>query len=60
MNKDFFVHESSFIDDGVTVGKGTKIWHFCHLHSGPVSGWLCSLAPNGNIPNPVLVANGGK
>ena len=29
---DYFVHESSYIDDDVKIGKGTKIWHFCSVH----------------------------
>ena len=29
--QDYFVHESSYIDDDVTIGAGTKIWHFCHV-----------------------------
>ncbi|MEG2286895.1 MAG: N-acetyltransferase, partial [Ruthenibacterium sp.] len=27
---DYFVHESSYVDDGAVIGKDTKIWHFCH------------------------------
>ena len=30
----YFVHESSYIDDDVEIGAGTKIWHFCHIQSG--------------------------
>jgi len=30
LKKDYFVHESSYIDDNVYIGRGTKIWHFCH------------------------------
>ncbi|NLW42722.1 MAG: N-acetyltransferase, partial [Tissierellia bacterium] len=26
----YFVHESSYIDEDVTIGEGTKIWHFSH------------------------------
>ena len=29
--KPYFVHESSYIDDNVIIGEGTKIWHFCHI-----------------------------
>jgi len=29
--KNYFVHESSYIDDNVEIGEGTKIWHFCHI-----------------------------
>ncbi|NER51671.1 MAG: N-acetyltransferase, partial [Symploca sp. SIO1A3] len=28
---DYFVHESAYIDEGAQIGKGTKIWHFCHV-----------------------------
>ena len=28
---EYFVHESSYIDNNVKIGKGTKIWHFCHV-----------------------------
>ena len=31
MDKDFFVHESSYVDEGSKIGKGTKIWHFSHI-----------------------------
>ncbi len=43
---DYFVHESSYVDDGATVGKGTKIWHFCHVMPGAVIGERCSLGQN--------------
>ncbi len=43
---DYFVHESSFVDDGAVVGKGSKIWHFCHVMAGAVIGERCSLGQN--------------
>ncbi|HET7025151.1 MAG TPA: acyltransferase [Gemmatimonadales bacterium] len=43
---DFFVHESSYVDDGAVVGKGSKIWHFCHVMAGAVIGERCSLGQN--------------
>lgn len=30
----YFVHESSYIDENVEIGDNTKIWHFCHIQSG--------------------------
>ncbi len=42
-SKDYFCHSSSFIDDDVTIGKNTKIWHFSHIQSGAVIGEGCSL-----------------
>ena len=41
-----FIHESSYVDDGATVGDGTKIWHFCHVMPGAVIGERCSLGQN--------------
>jgi UDP-2-acetamido-3-amino-2,3-dideoxy-glucuronate N-acetyltransferase len=43
---DYFVHESSYVDDGATVGEGTKIWHFCHVMPGAEIGEQCSLGQN--------------
>jgi UDP-2-acetamido-3-amino-2,3-dideoxy-glucuronate N-acetyltransferase len=43
---DYFVHESSYIDDGAVIGRGTKIWHFCHIMSGAVIGERCNLGQN--------------
>ena len=40
------VHESSYVDDGAVVGKGTRIWHFCHIMKGAEIGEQCSLGQN--------------
>ena len=56
----FFVHESSYVDDNVTIGDGTKIWHFCHLLSGARIGSNCSLGQNVNIGNNAVIGNGVK
>ncbi len=29
----YFVHESSYIDENVIIGDGVKIWHFCHIQA---------------------------
>lgn len=55
---DFFVHESSYVDEGVTIGAGTKIWHFCHIQRGAVIGKRCSLGQNVNVANNVKIGNG--
>ena len=57
MNKDYFVHESSFIDEGVQIGKGTRIWHFSHIQSGARIGAECILGQNVNVGNDVKVGN---
>jgi UDP-2-acetamido-3-amino-2,3-dideoxy-glucuronate N-acetyltransferase len=46
MTTDYFVHDSSYVDDGARIGKGTKIWHFCHVMGGAVIGERCSLGQN--------------
>jgi len=40
------VHESSYVDEGAVVGKGTRIWHFCHIMKGAEIGEQCSLGQN--------------
>lgn len=57
---DYFVHESSYIDDDVVIGKKTKIWHFCHVQSGAKIGERCSFGQNVNISNHVKIGNGVK
>lgn len=56
----YFVHESSYIDDNVNIGEGTKIWHFSHVLSGVTIGKNCSLGQNVNIGNNVIIGNGVK
>lgn len=56
----YFVHESSYIDDNVSIGEGTKIWHFCHVHKGAQIGEKCSLGQNVNVSNNVKIGNGVK
>ena len=61
--KEFFSHESSYIDDNVSIGPGTKIWHFCHIMTGTEIGEKCSfgqncvVGPNVKIGNNVKVQN---
>lgn len=60
MTKNYFVHESSYLDENVTVGEGTKIWHFCHIQSGVSVGNNCVLGQNVNIGMGVKIGNGVK
>lgn len=55
--KKYFVHESSYVDEGVEIGEGTKVWHFCHIQQGAQIGKNCSLGQNVNISNNVKVGN---
>ena len=56
----YFVHESSYIDDDVSIGDGTKIWHFCHIQKGAKIGNNCSFGQNVNVSNNVTIGNGVK
>ena len=55
--KKYFVHESSFVDDGCSIGGGTKIWHFSHVQTGAVIGKNCSLGQNVNVANNVIIGS---
>ena len=56
----FFIHPTSFIDDNVEIGEGTKIWYFSHIQSGAVIGRNCSFGQNVNVSNNVRIGNGVK
>lgn len=56
----YFVHETSIVDDGVSIGDGTKIWHFSHVQAGASIGENCSFGQNVNVSNNVKIGNGVK
>lgn len=60
VNNNYFVHESSFIDEGATIGDGTKIWHFCHIQPGASIGSGCTLGQNVNVGQGVIIGDGCK
>lgn len=60
MEKEYFAHESSFIDEGCTIGKGTKIWHFTHVMSNCVLGENCNLGQNVVVSPDVKLGNNVK
>ena len=53
----YFVHESSYVDDNCIIGNNTKIWHFSHIQSYSVIGANCSIGQNVNIANNVKIGN---
>jgi UDP-2-acetamido-3-amino-2,3-dideoxy-glucuronate N-acetyltransferase len=55
--KKYFIHESTYIDDNVEIGEGTKIWHFSHIQRGARIGRNCVLGQNVNISNNVTIGN---
>ncbi|RKM57882.1 N-acetyltransferase [Butyrivibrio sp. CB08] len=56
----YSLHETAIIDDNVTIGDNTKIWHFSHIQSGAIIGESCSLGQNVNVSNNVTLGNGVK
>ena len=59
-SKNYFIHNSSYVDNNVSIGEGTKIWHFSHVQSGSVIGKDCSLGQNVNVGNNVIIGNNVK
>ncbi|MGH7644630.1 MAG: acyltransferase [Gemmatimonadales bacterium] len=57
---DYFVHPSSYVDEGAVVGRGTKIWHFCHVMPGAVIGERCNLGQNVVVMSGTRVGNNVK
>ena len=57
INKGIYVHESSYVDNDVAIGEGTKIWHFSHIQSGAKIGTYCTLGQNVNVGNNVIIGN---
>ena len=53
-------HESAIVDEGATIGEGTKIWHFSHVCSRAVIGNACSLGQNVFVGNQVVIGNNCK
>lgn len=54
---DYFVHETSIVDEGAEIGKNTKIWHFSHIQKGSVIGTDCSLGQNVNVGENAIIGN---
>ena len=54
---DYFVHESSYVDGGAEIGKGTKIWHFSHILGGAKIGEYCNLGQNVSIAGGTVIGN---
>jgi len=58
--KKYYVHETSYVDDGVEIGTDTKIWHFSHILSGSKIGECCNIGQNVVIGPDVIIGNGCK
>jgi len=56
----YHAHETAIIDDGATIGDGTRIWHFCHVMGGAEIGERCSFGQNVFVARQVKIGNNVK
>lgn len=56
----FSMHESAYVDEGARIGRGTRIWHFCHVLSGATIGENCSLGQNVVVLSTARLGNNVK
>jgi len=59
-DKEYFVHESSYVDEGAQIGKGTSIWHFCHIFKNAQIGADCKIGQNVVVHSTAVVGNNVK
>ena len=57
---DFFVHESSYVDEGAQIGSDTNIWHFCHVMKSAVIGERCNIGQNVFVASDVKIGDNVK
>jgi len=57
---EYFVHPSSYVDETAQIGRGTRIWHFCHVMAGSRIGERCTLGQNVMIADGVVVGDNVK
>lgn len=57
---DYFLHESSYVDEPCTIGAGTKIWHFSHVMKDSVIGQNCNIGQNVLIASGVVIGHNVK
>lgn len=58
--KEYFAHETAVIDEGCTIGKGTKIWHFSHIMSRCLLGENCNIGQNVVVSPEVVLGKNVK
>ena len=56
----YFVHESAYVDEGASIGKETKVWHFSHIMKGATVGERCIIGQNVNIDGGAVLGNNVK
>ncbi|TSA27142.1 MAG: N-acetyltransferase [Bacteroidetes bacterium] len=60
MDKPYFAHETAVVDEGCTIGRGTKIWHFTHIMQGCRIGENCNFGQNVVVSPGVILGNNVK
>ena len=60
IHQDAVVHESSYVDNGATIGAGCRVWHFAHVCAGAVIGRNVSLGQNVFVGNRVAIGDNCK
>jgi len=60
MDTNYFAHETAVIDEGCTIGDGTKIWHFSHIMPNCVIGQKCNIGQNVVVSPEVVLGNNVK
>ena len=60
MEKNYFVHESSYVDEPCEIGEGTKIWHFSHVMADSKIGRGCNIGQNVVISPKVVIGENVK
>ena len=57
---DYYIHPSSYLDDGALIGSGTRIWHFCHIMPNARIGSNCSIGQNVFVASDCVIGNNVK
>lgn len=60
MEKKYFAHETAVVDQGCTIGEGTKIWHFSHIMKDCILGQNCNIGQNVVVSPEVVLGNNVK
>jgi UDP-2-acetamido-3-amino-2,3-dideoxy-glucuronate N-acetyltransferase len=58
--RDYFAHESAYVDEPCEIGAGTKIWHFCHIMPRANIGRNCNFGQNVLVSSDVVIGNNVK
>lgn len=60
MEKQYYAHETAIVDEGCTIGKGSKIWHFSHIMPNCTLGENCNIGQNVVVSPEVVLGNNVK